>query len=64
MNSLIFIIKNSSCLVIKKDYFYEIEFYNTDVKPDSLVLKDTTKIEFYRLMLFITDNVRVKSSLF
>lgn len=61
ISSLIFNLRNSSCLVVKKQYAFEIEFFDTEETPEEMIFHDTTKIEFYRLMLFITDNVRINS---
>lgn len=61
ISSLIFNLRNSSCLVVKKQYSFEIEFFDTEETPEEMIFHDTTKIEFYRLMLFITDNVRINS---
>lgn len=63
MNSLIFTIRNSSCLVVNKDCVYEIEFFDNYDTSDTTILCNTSKIDFYRLMLFITDNIRVKSQM-
>jgi len=62
ISSLIFNLRNSSCLVVKKEYAFEIEFFdNEEATPEDMIFHDTSKIEFYRLMLFITDNIRIKS---
>lgn len=63
IESLVFNLRNSICLVIKKDYFFEIEYFDTEETPEDMIFHDTSKIDFYRLMLFITDNIRVKSQI-
>lgn len=65
MDSLVFNLKNASCEIIYNEHAFELIFEDSDyTTPESLIFHDTTKLEFYRLMLFITDNIRVKSSPF
>lgn len=60
---LVFNLKNAVCEIIINEYAFEITFKNSEETPESMIYHDTSKIEFYRLMLFVTDNVRVMSEL-
>lgn len=63
-DSLVFNIKNGSCEITYKEHAFELKFEDSIYPtPECLIFYDTSKLEFYRLMLFITDNIRVKSKL-
>lgn len=64
IDDLIFNLRSSSCTVVKKQNVFEIEFFDTVPTSEEMMFHNVTKIEFYRLMLFITDNIRVKSNIF
>lgn len=62
MDSLVFNIKNASCEIIYNEHAFELIFEDSHYPtPEDMIFHDTSKIEFYRLMLFITDNIRIKS---
>ena len=48
-----------------KDVISSTESFNNESRQEEkqFIKADTSKLEFYRLMLFITDNIRVKSKL-
>lgn len=61
LDALIFNLKYSSCKITNRVFAFELEFEDTDLKtPDDMIFHDTSKLEFYRLMLFITDKVRIR----
>lgn len=64
MDSLVFNLKNATCEIVYNEHALELTFEDSNyTMPESLIFHDTTKLEFYRLMLFITDNIRVNSKL-
>ena len=58
-NYLVFNLKSSVCIIVINENAFELIFKDTEPTPQDMKYHDTSKIEFYRLMLFITDNVRV-----
>lgn len=64
MDSLIFNLKNATCEITYKEHAFELTFEDSNYPtPESLIFHDTSKLEFYYLMLFITDKIRVNSKL-
>ena len=62
LDALVFNLERSSCTITYNEFYFELEFEDSDYPtPKSMIFHNTNKIEFYHLMLFITDKVRVKS---
>ena len=67
MDSLVFNLKNSTCEITYNneknilELYYEHSDYPT---PETMIFYNTTRIEFYNLMYFITDNIRVTSNIY
>lgn len=62
LDALVFNLERSSCTITYNEFYFELEFEDSDYPtPESMIFNDTKKIEFYYLMFFITDNIRVKS---
>lgn len=62
LDALVFNLERSSCTITYNEFYFELEFEDNDYPtPKSMIFYNTNKIEFYHLMLFITDKVRVKS---
>lgn len=61
LDALVFNLERSSCTITYKEFAFELEFEDSDyLTPESMIFHNTSKIEFYRLMLFITDKVRIR----
>lgn len=61
LDALIFNLERSSCNITNKQFYFELEFEDSDYEtPESMIFHNTNKLEFYRLMLFITDKVRIR----
>jgi len=64
MDSLVFNLKNSTCEIKCNDNKLELYFENSNYPtPETMIFHDTTRIEFYNLIYFITDNISVKSNI-
>lgn len=62
LDALVFNLERSSCTITYNEFYFELEFEDNDYPtPKSMIFHNTKKNEFYHLMLFITDNIRVKS---
>lgn len=61
LDALVFNLERSSCFITYKGFTFELEFEENDYPtPENLIFYNNNNIEFYRLMLFITDNVRIR----
>ena len=61
LDALVFNLQRSSCTITYKEFSFVLEFEDSDYPtPESMLFHDTNKLEFYRLMLFITDKVRIR----
>ena len=62
LDALVFNLERASCTITYNEFSFELEFEDSDYPtPKSMIFQNTKKIEFYHLILFITDNIRVKS---
>lgn len=62
LDALVFNLERSSCTITYNEFYFVLEFEGNDYPtPKSMIFHNTKKIEFYHLILFITDKVRVKS---
>lgn len=61
LDALVFNLERSSCTITYNEFSFELEFEDSDYPtPESMIFHNTNKIEFYHLMLFITDKVRIR----
>lgn len=61
LDALVFNLKYSTCVISYRQFGFLLSFEDSELPtPDSMIFHDTTKLEFYRLMLFITNKVRIK----
>ena len=62
LDALVFNLERSSCTITYNEFYFELEFEDSDYPtPERKKLNKTKKIEYYYLNYFITDNIRVKS---
>ena len=61
LDALVFNLERASCIITYNEFSFELEFDDSDYPTlESMIFHDTNKIEFYHLMLFITDKVRIR----
>lgn len=62
LDALVFNLERASCTITYNEFAFELEFEDSDYPTlEKTIFHNIKKIEFYYLMLFITDKVRVKS---
>ncbi|MBS6928569.1 MAG: hypothetical protein KH152_08750 [Finegoldia magna] len=65
LDALVFNLERTSCTITYNEFAFEIEFEDSDYPtPETMIFYNTTRIEFYNLMYFITDNIRVTSNIY
>ena len=63
-DKLVFNLKNATCYITYKKFAYELHFKDNNFNtPEDLLFHKTSKLEFYNLVSFVTDNIRVKSNI-
>lgn len=61
LDALVFNLERASCTITYNEFYFELEFEYSDYPtPKSMIFHNINKFEFYCLMLFITDKVKIR----